>query len=433
MNILSIAGSDPSSGAGIQADIKTFSSLGVYGLCVITAITSQNTKKFSRVETVSNGMIKSQLKSVLSDFKIDMIKIGMVYSSGIIKTVYSLLKKTKIPIVLDPVFESTTGGTLLQKEAFNDFKKFLVPLSYIITPNVFEAEKLSGVKIKNEQDMRKAANKIHNLGAKNVIVKGGHLHGNVSRDFVLGDSKFYSFSSKKIPVTIHGSGCTFSASLAVALAKGKSLKDAVRFAKEFTTESIRNSQKIGKGVTIVSVDTKDKIEKELSEAISTLTKIKNIYKIIPEVQTNFVFSKPNPRSINDILGVSGRIVKASRSIIPAGNLEYGGSRHVGSALLEMVSKFPATRSAINIRFDKKFIKKAKTKKLLVKSYQRSDEPSKTKSKEGRTVSWGIKGIIKDTKKAPDLVYHTGDIGKEPMIILFGKNPRDVLGKLEKII
>jgi len=123
MNILSIAGSDPSSGAGIQADIKTFSSLGVYGLCVITAITSQNTKKFSRVETVSNGMIKSQLKSVLSDFKIDMIKIGMVYSSGIIKTVYSLLKKTKIPIVLDPVFESTTGGTLLQKEAFNDFKK----------------------------------------------------------------------------------------------------------------------------------------------------------------------------------------------------------------------------------------------------------------------------------------------------------------------
>jgi len=362
-----------------------------------------------------------------------MIKIGMVYSSGIIKTVFSMLKKTKIPIVLDPVFESTTGGTLLQKEAFSDFKKFLVPLSYIITPNVPEAEKLSGVKIKNEQDVRKAANKIRSLGAKNIVIKGGHLHGDIARDFVLEDSKFYSFSAKKIPITIHGSGCTFSASLAVALAKGKNLKNAVRFAKEFTTESIRNSQKIGKGIPIVNIDTKDKIERELSDAISSLTKIKNIYKIIPEVQTNFVFSKPKPRSINDILGVSGRIVKASKSVIPAGNLEYGGSRHVGSALLEIASKFPATRSAINIRFDKKFIKKAKTKKYLVKNYQRSDEPLKTKSKEGSTIPWGIKGAIKDTKKVPDLVYHTGDIGKEPMIILFGKNPKDVLDKLAKII
>jgi len=433
MNLLSIAGSDPSSGAGIQADIKTFSSLGIHGLCVVTAITSQNTKKFSRVETVSNEMIKSQLESVLSDFKIDMIKIGMVYSSGIIKTVYSLFKKTKIPIVLDPVFESTTGGTLLQKEAFNDFKKFLVPLSYVITPNVSEAEKLSDVKIKNEQDVRRAANKIRYLGAKNVVIKGGHLHGDIARDFVLEDSKFYSFSAKKILITIHGSGCTFSASLAVALAKGKSLKDAVRFAKEFTTESIRNSQKTGKGISIVSVDTRDKIERELSDSISSFTKIKNIYKIIPEVQTNFVFSKPKPRTIHDILGVSGRIVKASKSVIPAGNLEYGGSRHMGSALLQMSSKFPNTRSAINIKFDKKIIKKAKAKKLLVKSYQRSVEPLKTKSKEGRTISWGIKEIIKNTKKAPDLVYHTGDIGKEPMIILFGKNPKEVLDKLAKII
>ena len=433
MHVLSIAGSDPSSGAGIQNDIKTFSSLGVYGLCVITAITSQNTKKFSRAETVSNDMIKSQLESVLSDFKIDMIKIGMVYSSGIIKTIYSMLKKTKIPIVLDPVFESTTGGKLLQKEAFSEFKRFLVPLSHVITPNVFEAEKLSGIKIKNEQDVRKAANKIHHLGAKNVIIKGGHTHGNISRDFVLEDSRFYSFSAKKIPITIHGSGCTFSASLAVALAKGKSLKDAVRFAKEFTTKSIRGSQKIGKGIPIINFDTKDTIEKELSYAISSFTKIKNAYKIIPEVGTNFVFSKQKPRSINDIMGVSGRIVKASTSVIPAGNLEYGGSRHVGSALLEMASKFPNTRSAVNIKFDKKFITKAKTKKLLVKNYQRSDEPPKLKSKEGRTISWGIKGIIKNEKKAPDMVFHTGDIGKEPMIIIFGKDPKDVLGKLAKII
>lgn len=433
MHLLSIAGSDPSSGAGIQGDIKTFSSLGAYGLCVVTAITSQNTKKFSRVETVSSDMIKSQLESVLSDFKIDMIKIGMVYSSDIIKTVYSMLKKTKIPIVLDPVFESTTGGTLLEKEAFSDFKRFLVPLSHVITPNILEAEKLSGVKIKNDKDVRKAANKIHSFGAKNVIIKGGHLGGGIARDFVLEDSKFYSFSTKKIPITIHGSGCTFSASLAVALAKGKSLKDSVRFAKQFTTQSIKNSQKIGTGIPIVNIDTRDTIEKELSDAISSFIKIKNAYKIIPEVGTNYVFSKSKPRTIKDIMGVSGRIVRALTSVIPAGNLEYGGSRHVGSALLEVSSKFPNTRSAVNIKFDKKIINKARAKKLLVRNYQRSDEPLKTKYKEGRTISWGIKGIIKKEKRAPDLVFHTGDIGKEPMIILFGKDPKEILDKLGKII
>ena len=221
MNILSIAGSDPSSGAGIQADLKAFSSLGVYGLCVITAVTSQNTKKFSTVEKISGKMISSQLESVFSDFKIDAIKIGMVYGSDVIKTIYSRLKKTKIPIVLDPVIQSTTGGILLQKEAINDFKRLLVPLSYVITPNVFEAEKLSAVKIKSESDVKKAAKKIQNLGAKNVIITGSNLNKGLVQDFVLEGSKFYSLSAKKIPITNHGSGCTFSASLAVALAKKK--------------------------------------------------------------------------------------------------------------------------------------------------------------------------------------------------------------------
>lgn len=433
MNILSIGGSDPSAGAGIQADIKTFSSLGVYGLCVITVVTSQNTKKFSSVEKISTDMVKSQLESVLSDFKIDMIKIGMVYSSKIIKTLYSILKKIKVKIVLDPVFESTTGGMLLQKEAFNDFKKLLVPLCYTITPNVTEAEKLSGIKIRNDQDVKRAANKIHSLGAKNIVIKGGHLTGDMAKDFVLENSKFYSFSAKKIKITNHGSGCTFSASLAVALARKKTLKDAVRFAKEFTLKSIKNSQKIGKGISIVSMDTNDLIKKELGDAISNFIKIKSAYKIIPEVGTNFVFSKPKPKTIQDVVGVSGRIVKSLKSVIVAGSLEYGGSRHVAGAVLEMASKFPDTKSAINIKFDKNLISTAKNMGLEVRSYQRNDEPLKTKSKEGKTISWGIKGIAKNETRAPDLIFHTGDVGKEPMIIIFGNDPKDVLEKLTKII
>ena len=432
MIALSIAGSDPSAGAGIQADLKTFATLGVYGLTVISAITSQNTSKFFKVKEISSDMIQSQLESVLSDFNIDVIKIGMVYSSSTIKIIYSELKETKIPIVLDPVFESTTGGMLLQNEAFPLFKKLLVPLSFVITPNVPEAERLTGMKIRTPRDVRVAATKIHRMGAENVIIKGGHFDGKNATDYVLEKTKFYSLSAKRINRTTHGGGCNFSASLAASLAKGNSLKDAVKFAKEFSFKSITNSQKIGRGIFVTKTEN-DEIEKELSDAISKFTNLKNISKYIPEVQTNFVFARKNPKSLNDILGVSGRIVKVENNVVVTGSLKYGGSRHVGSAVLEMTKKFPVIRSGINIKYDKEFIKKAISKKLSVSHYERFSEPAKTRTKEGNTIPWGIKNAIKNSSKPIDLIFHKGDLGKEPMIMIFGTNPSVVLGKLAKIV
>ena len=146
MNLISIGGSDPSSGAGIQSDVKTFDSLNAYGLTVITAITSQNTTKFGMVQPATKKILDDQLNSLFSDFKIDGIKIGMVYNSEIIKTIHSHLKELTIPIIIDPVIKSTTGGILLQKEAILDFKKYLIPLAKVITPNKFEAEIISNRK-----------------------------------------------------------------------------------------------------------------------------------------------------------------------------------------------------------------------------------------------------------------------------------------------
>ena len=433
MIVLSIAGSDPSAGAGIQADLKTLATLGVYGLTVISAITSQNTSKFSKVKEISSDMVHSQLESVLSDFNIDIIKIGMVYSSSIIKIIYSELKETKIPIILDPVFESTTGGILLQNEAFPLFKKLLVPLSFVITPNIPEAERLTGIKIRTSKDVRRAAVKIHHMGAENVVIKGGHLDSKNVTDYVLEKTKFYSFSGKRINRTTHGGGCNFSSSLAASLAKGYSLKNSIKFAKEFSFKSITNSQKIGKGIFVTKTGNSDEIEKELSDAISKFTNLKNISKHIPEVQTNFVFSRKNPKSLNDVLGVSGRIVKVGNSAIVTGSLKYGGSKHVGSAVLQMAKKFPAIRSGINIKYDKEFIKKAISKKFSVSHYERSSEPAKTKTKEGNTISWGIKNAIRNSSKPVDLIFHKGDLGKEPMILIFGTSPNGVLGKLIKIV
>ena len=155
-----------------QSDIKTFSSFDCYGLTAITAITSQNTSKFSKVDPVSPKTLSRQIDAICSDFALNSIKIGMVFNSKIIKTIHKKIRKFKIPIIVDPVIKSTSGGILLEKKAISDYKKFIIPLATVITPNVYELEILSGIKIKNKNDISRASKKIIDLGSKNVIVTG---------------------------------------------------------------------------------------------------------------------------------------------------------------------------------------------------------------------------------------------------------------------
>jgi len=386
MNILSIAGSDPSSGAGIQGDLKTFTALGSYGLTVITALTSQNTSKFLDVNPVPPPIVKSQLESVLLDFKVDAIKIGMVYDNQIIKVIHSQLKDIKTPIILDPIFESTTGGRLIRKDALLDFKKLLIPLAYVITPNIPEAEKIANLRIRSLSDLKAAALKISQINAKNVVIKGGHMQDHKVTDILLENGRFHIFSQKRIRRETHGGGCVFSAALCVALARRKTLVEAVRFAQQISFESIKNSTKMGKGLGLVTQKTTDVVESELSHAINKFVNINDVYQHIPECQTNFVYSKPRPHSIIDILGLEGRIVKTGKSVAVAGGLKYGGSKHVATSVLEIKRKFPAVRSALNIRYDKGIIEKAIAKRLSVLYYDRRYESHRNKQEEGTTIS-----------------------------------------------
>jgi hydroxymethylpyrimidine/phosphomethylpyrimidine kinase len=432
MNLLSIGGSDPSSGAGIQSDIKTFSSFNVHGLTVITAITGQNTSNFGMIEPVSQKILKNQIESVTSDFKIDGIKIGMVYNSQIIKVLYHQLKKLKIPIVIDPVLKSTTGGSLIERSAIKDFQKFIIPLATIITPNKFEAEILSKTKINTKNTPKKVAKIIQKMGAKNVVITGIEGKNNKITDFVLEKSTKYLISGDKISKINHGSGCNYSAAIIFALAKNKSIKESIIFAKQFTRNSIKNAKNVGKGIAITDIQEYDKINSELSNAITKFIEIKNIYRNIPECQTNFVYSKQKPKSIKDILGISGRIVKTGKYVEIAGNLTYGGSKHVATALLTMNKKFPQICSAVNLKYQDSTIIKIKKLKLIVSSYDRNQEPKNVKLKNS-TIEWGIENAVKNSKKASDVIYHKGDFGKEPMIIIFGENPNKVLKKILKII
>lgn len=433
MNLLSIGGSDPSSGAGIQSDIRTLGSFNAHVLTVITAITGQNTSSFGMVEPVSERILKNQLDLVISDFKIDGIKIGMVYNSAIIKTVHSELKKMNVPIIVDPVIKSTTGGLLIEKTAVRDFKKFLIPLATVITPNKFEAEFLSQVKINSKKSLQKAAQKIQDMGAKNIVITGIEMRKNLISDFILEEKNQYIISGSKIPKINHGSGCNYSSSLLFSLVSGNSLKEAVNFSKQFTYNSIKNAKKIGRGLEITQIKNKDMIHSELSFAINKFIEIKNIYKNIPECQTNFVFSKKNPKSIKDILGVSGRIIKIGNSVMSAGDLEYGGSKHVATALLEMNKKYPDIRSAINLKYKTDDISKFRKMGFLIFSYDRSTEPKNIKNKEGSSVGWGIKSVIKNSVKPPDVIYHKGDFGKEPMTLIFANTPAAIIKKISKVV
>ncbi|MDH5463813.1 MAG: bifunctional hydroxymethylpyrimidine kinase/phosphomethylpyrimidine kinase [Nitrosopumilus sp.] len=432
MNLLSIGGSDPSSGAGIQSDIKTFHSLDAYGLTIITAITSQNTSTFGLIEPVSQKILKNQLDSILTDFKIDGIKIGMVFNSQTIKTLYQELKKLKIPIVVDPVIKSTTGGLLIEKSAIKDFQKYIIPLATIITPNKFEAEVLSKTKINSKNSFKKVGKIIQKMGAKNIVITGIKGKNNQILDFVFDGVKNYSISGDFIARNNHGSGCNYSSAILFALTNNKSIQESVKFAKEFTYKSIKNAKKIGKGIPITNIPEKDKINLDLLNAIDEFVDIKNIYKYIPECQTNFVYSKENPKSLNDILGISGRIVKTGKEVTVAGSVAYGGSKHVATALLTISRKYPEIRSSINLKYQNSTILKIKKSKLLVSSYDRFQEPKNVKN-DGSSIEWGVKQAIKNLKNTPDIIFHKGDFGKEPMIILFGKTPNDIIKKLLKII
>jgi len=430
MNLLSIGGSDPSSGAGIQSDVKTFSTLNAYGLTTITAVTGQNTSKFGMIQPISKTIVKNQLESILSDFLLDGIKIGMVYNSEIIKTIYDVLKKISIPIIVDPVIRSTTGGMLIKKSAVKDFKKYIIPLADVITPNKFESEFISETKANSKKSLYRVGKIIQDMGAKNVVITGLELKKNYISDFVMTE-KIDFLEKRKINTINHGSGCHYSASMIFSICKGNSVLESAKFAQEFTWNSIKNAKQIGKGIAIVQKDP-DKIYLDLSKAINRFTKIKKISQRIPECQTNFVYSRKNPKSIKDILGISGRIVKTGKNVTKTGNLEYGGSKHVAMATLTMNKEFSKIRSAVNLKLQKDTINKLEKNGYTVKNYDRTKEPKLIKRKEGASIGWGVKTAIKNSRAPPDAIFHKGDFGKEAMMIIFGTSPNDVIEKISKV-
>ena len=247
--VLIIAGSDSGGGAGIQADIKTVTALGSYAMTAVTAVTAQNTQGIKKITPIPTKNIKQQISMVLDDIGANAVKIGMLHNVSIIKCIYSILKKYKLKnIVLDPVMVAKGGTKLINNSSIAYLKKLLLPLSNLVTPNIPEAEVLTGHSISNKEDMIKAAKKILSMGSKNVLLKGGHLKNKMIFDILVSKKKIKVFSKRKIRTkNIHGTGCTLSSALATCLSQNKNILKSCKISLKYVDRAIVSAPGYGKG------------------------------------------------------------------------------------------------------------------------------------------------------------------------------------------
>ncbi len=437
---LTIAGSDSGGGAGIQADLKTFAALGVHGMSAITSITAQNTAKVTAIQDIPAEIIREQIRVVVEDIGVDAIKTGMLHTSDIIEAVADELSSIDAPIVVDPVAVAKSGARLIREDAIETLLTKLIPLALVVTPNAAEAEALTGVKIKTLDDQKRAAKMLVDRGARAAVVKGGHLTGRNVVDVLYHAEKFYYFEAPRVDTkNTHGTGCVFASAIAAGLAKGLSVSEAVKEAKTFVTQAIRNGLAIGSGhgpvnpVAMVLQDARRyRTLLTMREALELITADPNIHLLVPESQMNLAMAIDGARGYDDVAAVPGRIVRIGNRVRAVSEPRFGASRHVASAILTIMKYSKSMRSAINIKKNDEILNAAIELGYSISSYDRRREPPEIKDVEGMTIPWGVEEAIKAYGGVPDVIYHDGDIGKEPMMLVIGSDAIDVARKVLRL-
>ena len=430
---ITIAGSDSGGGAGIEADLKTFASMFVHGTVALTAVTAQNTFEVTRVHPIPVDIVIEQIEVVYRDIGIDAGKTGMLFSKDIISAVARTVDKLDFPLVVDPVMIAKSGAQLLRDDAINTLIDELIPVATVITPNRFEAERIVGFNIKNMTDMERAAKEIYRLGAEAVLVKGGHVFGDKSIDVLYYNGRFNKYEAPRFEVkTTHGTGCSLSAAIAAGLAHGLGIEEAVGEAKKLITDAIRFGLRIGKGhgpvnpmAPLYRDASKVYVREELIRFVGWLRSLEGVSKLVPEVGMNIAYSALYPVEKYDFVAIPGRIRRLPTNGISVSTPEFGGSDHLARYLLALQKRFPEVRVAMNIKYEANIIDHLRYKGYRVSSYDRSKEPPTLKNMEGGTIGWGVQNAIKNLSEYPHVIYHLGDVGKEPMIVLFGRDLEDL--------
>lgn len=441
---MTIAGCDSGGGAGIAVDLKTFSSIGVYGTVVITSVTAQNTGEVRGVFDIPGSFVYEQIAAVVENIGVDAAKTGMLSNPDIVENVSEAIENYKIKLVVDPVIFAKSGARLLSNEALNVLKKKLLPKALIVTPNADEAAALSGYRVESVQDAVLAARKISEIyGVKTVVVKGGHLAGEKVIDVVYHNGEYHFIESERYPgKCFHGAGCSFSAAITAYLAMGEDVLHAIMKAKKFVDSAIYYGLRVGSGYCPVNPMAHLEIPALKYWAIENVRKAvelildnqSSLLPHVPEVGMNVVeaISPIYADSLTDVVGVEGRIVKAGKRLVKVGEIRPGGSSHLGRLILGLLKNGVDVRGGINVRYSQELLRKAEAKGYVIVFIDRTKEPSDSKRTEGRTMEW-ISSQVANLGIKPDIVYDVGDFGKEAMIRVLGKSSIEAVEKLLNLL
>ncbi|MFH0823645.1 MAG: bifunctional hydroxymethylpyrimidine kinase/phosphomethylpyrimidine kinase, partial [Pseudomonadota bacterium] len=419
--VLTIAASDSGGGAGIQADLKTILSLGGYGMSVVTALTAQNTIGVQSVMPVDASFVALQIDSVLSDIGAQCVKTGALCNADIVRVVSDGICRYNIQnVVVDPVLESKNGTTLLDAEGRKALVEHLFPRTYLLTPNLPEAEVLSNLSISDVNDMKRAAAKLQKMGPRYVLVKGGHLPG-APVDVLYDGERHYEFSTHRVRTRhTHGIGCTLASAIATLKAKGTPLVECIDQAKRYLYRALRFSLGIGKGIgpanhyaSITREISRTNVIESLDKALRRLKRL-NISRLIPEVQSNLAYAIPFAESLHDVASFPGRILRVGNTITTVASATFGASRHIHRLVLAALDYDPNMRAAMVLTFSDALVNKIKSLGYSIAEFDRSRTPPDVEEEENSMMAWGVLDVMEELGRVPDAIYDRGAMGKVPL-------------------
>lgn len=425
---MTVAGSDPVSGAGLQADIKAMNSLGVHCASVVTAVTAQNTKRVSGIFPMGAEAVKAQLDAVLNDLDIRAAKTGMLYSEETVRIVADAVEDRDFPIIVDPVMVATVGGNLSTDGYVEALKKHLMPISALVTPNKQEAERIVGFKIRNEDDAAYACEIIGRDGSCVLLKSGTSDHRQVT-DYLYLSSGITKIQNPRINGDSgHGSGCVLSSFITANIANGLDLVTSVYEARKMIQKSIAGQYRIGNGVpvvnpnvTLLKKDDADKVGilRDLDTSVQKLCRFMP-FDLVPASGANIAYAVRNAKGPEEIAGIDGHIVMKG-SDLKGGKARFGAGDHLSYVLTEVMGTSPGTRSVAFFQGDDALVKDMRHAgfKVIVSDLKITDD----------TAAETIRSALgKD--QIPDAVVFRG---KTCRVYVFGKGPREVVGKIDKSV
>ena len=444
--VLTVAGSDSGGGAGIQADLKTMEAHGVFGTSVVTAVTAQNTRGVTSSHVLPTSEIEAQFDAVVDDFDLAAVKTGMLATVDVVETVTERLADVDAPVVVDPVMVAASGDRLLSTDAESAYEG-LVAAATLVTPNVDEAEVLTGVDVSDDESAREAGEALIEMGANAALVKGGHLDGDRVVDTLVVSDHLreghtdgapsglgtHHFDHSRVDTdATHGSGCTLSSAIAANLARGDSLVEAVADGTDFLQRAVRYGLDVGEGPGSVHhlVGLRERADQQVTvEEVTTVVERfvdRDVSLLVPEVGMNVVGATPYAESTGETAAVEGRITRTLSGVHPNRGVRLGASSHVARFLLAAREVDPSLRFAVNCRFAEDVEAALSALDGVVAEFDLAAEPDDSAAVEGQTMQWGARRAFESADETPVAVVDRGAVGKEAIVKLLAPDAETLI-------